>query len=169
MPASPCVAPRIVLLCHTMPTADTPRLWRWIDAAQRLGDLWLLAPAGPSLHLHEWSRLDNAAARLALEPVDPFARPRRYRRVFERWCGEASIDAVVATAPSLARVVQAQKIPVKLMDVSTPRERRGNPLRIPLRIRESASPAHANWTAIAAPIDPSLAFEKWLHPRSKAA
>ena len=169
MPASPFVDPRIVLLCHTVPTADTPRLWRWIEAAQRLGDLWLLAPAGPSLHLHQWSRLSHAAERLAIEPVDPLARPRRYQRAFEQWCGEASIDAVVATAPELTRVVDTGEIPVKLMDVSTPREKRGNPLRLPLRIRESASPAHASWTAVAAPTDPLVALEQRLQPRSKAA
>lgn len=168
MPASPFLDHRILLLCHTLPTTETPRLWRWIEAVQRLGDLWLLAPAGPSLHLEQWTRLAKAAERLAIEPEDPATRPRRYQRIIEQWSRQTRFQAVVATSPAVIHAIDGGNIPIRLMDVPPPQIKSGKTLKLPFRTRDNASPNHA-WTPIAAHIDPTFALEQRLNPRSKAA
>lgn len=171
MPASPFLDRRILILCHALPDEDTPRLWRWIEAAQRLGELWLLTPAGPALHLRQWTRLDQSATRLAIEPAGPLARPRRYRRTLRQWCRQTTFDAAVATAPGVANVLEARNIPVKLADkpAAPPAAKRGEPMRLPFRGRVSAPRLRDGWTVVAGHDDPLFALEQRLAPRSVAA
>ena len=167
MPASPFVARRILMIAHALPQPEQGRLWRWIEAGQTLGDLWLITPAGPSLHLRRWQRLAASVSRLSVEPGTPLYRPARFRRQARQWRRETTFDAVICTAPGTIQAVDAGDIPLRVVDTHGATVARAETSLF--RIRPFGDAIPDGWRTVTPEEDPITALRRALTPRTANA
>lgn len=164
---SPFVPRRLLMVAHALPQPDQPRLWRWTEAAQSFGELDLIAPAGPHLHLERWRTLTTRVNRLSLQPGTPLRCPHRYRRQAEAWMKEHPYDAVICSAPALIKLLDADRIPHRFVDnlgVAAPSPLTG----VLARVRPQAA-VPEGWSILVPGEDPMLTLTRRLSRRAQAA
>lgn len=158
---------RILVFAHAFPTPTHKRLWRWVEAAQSAGEVWLIAPAGPSMHLAHWHELASRVRRLELLPGTPFHRGIRFRRAIADAMEDVPFDVVLCTSPGLTSLVQPSPRATHLVDalsvMATP-----SALGLGLSVATTAVVAPP-WRPVPPELDPMQALHEGEPPQALAA
>lgn len=163
----------VLMLCHEIPNvADRAgRLWRWLESACQFGKVYLVSPAGPRLHLHQWRHVASLTEALAIEPSNPLVNPQHLRSgTMANWLADVDFDLIICSCPRISLAVPETCDVATLVDVtdrvsadSSKRWRLPIPWAKNVTQPNNTPTLRANWLGVDDRTDPSVAIAKALH------